>query len=66
MNPKISDWQGKRVWLLGASSGIGAALGQLLLARGARVVFSARHVERLSDLTNGAEHALLLPCDAAD
>jgi short-subunit dehydrogenase len=66
MNPKITDWQGKRVWLLGASSGIGAALGQLLLARGARVAFSARSVERLNKLTNGAEHALLLPCDASD
>ena len=66
MNPKITDWQGKRVWLLGASSGIGAALGQLLLARGARVAFSARNVERLNSLANGAEHALLLPCDASD
>lgn len=66
MNPKISDWQGKRVWLLGASSGIGAALGQHLLARGARVAFSARNAERLGHLVSGAEHALLLPCDAAD
>ena len=66
MNPKISDWQGKRVWLLGASSGIGAALGQLLLARGAHVAFSARNIERLGGLTNGAKHALLLPCDASN
>jgi len=64
MNPKIINWQGKRVWLLGASSGIGAALGQLLLARGAHVAFSARNVERLKGL--GAEQALLLPCDAAE
>lgn len=65
MNPKITDWQGQRVWLLGASSGIGAALGQLLLARGARVALSARRIERLETLASGAEQALLLPCDAA-
>ncbi|MFZ4538718.1 SDR family NAD(P)-dependent oxidoreductase [Propionivibrio sp.] len=66
MNPKITDWQGKRVWLLGASSGIGAALGQLLLARGARVALSARSLSRLEKVVDGAGEALLLPCDASD
>ena len=66
MNPKITDWKHQRVWLLGASSGIGAALGELLLARGARVAFSARHVERLQAIVDGDAKALLLPCDAAD
>lgn len=69
MNPKITDWQGKRVWLLGASSGIGAALGRALVARGARVAFSARSPSRLLDavrgLTGGGE-AFVLPCDASD
>lgn len=52
--------------MLGASSGIGAALGQALLARGARVALSARNADRLRFVANGAEMALLLPCDAAD
>jgi short-subunit dehydrogenase len=66
MNPKITDWRGQRVWLLGALSGIGAALARLLLARGARVALSARRAERLSAVAGGAAEALLLPCDAAD
>ncbi|WP_313953660.1 SDR family NAD(P)-dependent oxidoreductase [Accumulibacter sp.] len=66
MNPSIDDWSGKRVWLLGASSGIGAALGRLLLARGARVAFSARNAARLAEVAGDAEQALVLPCDAAD
>ena len=66
MNDRIEDWSGKRVWLLGASSGIGAALGTLLLARGASVAFSARNAARLAELAGDAERALVLPCDAAD
>lgn len=69
MNPKISNWQGKRVWLLGASSGIGAALATALLARGARVVLSARNAKRLVRVVKNATgngEALVLPCDASD
>ncbi len=66
MNPKISDWQGRRVWLVGASSGIGAALAQQLLARGARVALSARDGARLQSVAGGAANALLLACDVTD
>jgi NADP-dependent 3-hydroxy acid dehydrogenase YdfG len=68
MNPRIDDWSGKRIWLLGASSGIGAALGRALLARGARVALSARNEARLREVASGSPgaQALLLPCDAAD
>ena len=64
MNPKITDWQGKRVWLVGASSGIGAALAQELARRGARVALSARNAEKLHALN--IVEALILPCDATD
>ncbi len=66
MNPKITEWQGRRVWLLGASSGIGAALARLLLALGARVAISARNADRLKAVAGSAPHALLRPCDASD
>ena len=62
MNPKITDWQGKRVWLVGASSGIGAALAKQLAGQGARVAVSGRNSEKLRAL--GIDQALLLPCDA--
>jgi len=64
MNPKISDWQGRRVWLVGASSGIGAAMAHELAKRGAKVAVSARSVEKLAAL--GIADALCLPCDATD
>ena len=62
LNPKIRDWSGRRVWLVGASSGIGAALARELARHGARLALSARgSLEGL-----GIEGALLLPCDATD
>jgi len=64
LNPKITDWSGKRVWLVGASTGIGAAMAHELARRGAQLALSARNVERLKGLAIDA--ALLLPCDATD
>ena len=64
MNPKITNWQGKRVWLLGASSGIGAALAKELARRGANVAISARKADKL--LALNIPDALILPCDATN
>jgi NAD(P)-dependent dehydrogenase (short-subunit alcohol dehydrogenase family) len=47
LNPRISDWTGRTVWLVGASSGIGRATAELLHARGANVVVSARSEDTL-------------------
>lgn len=66
MNRPVSDWRGRRVWIFGASSGIGAALARELLARGARVAVSARRADRLRDLAESSGQALAIPCDAAD
>jgi NAD(P)-dependent dehydrogenase (short-subunit alcohol dehydrogenase family) len=47
LNPKIEQWQGLRVWVVGASGGIGEALCLQLAQAGARVVLSARRAEQL-------------------
>ena len=47
LNPRMADWRGRRVWLVGASSGIGRATAVDLHARGATVYVSARNVAAL-------------------
>src|SRR5579884_2747134 len=46
------DFRAKRVWLTGASSGIGEALVPLLVARGARVAITARRGDRLDTIAS--------------
>jgi NAD(P)-dependent dehydrogenase (short-subunit alcohol dehydrogenase family) len=66
MNPKIHEWGGKRVWMIGASTGIGEAAAHLLIDRGARVAFSARSVDKLERTTSNAPRALVAPLDVTD
>ncbi|MES2770751.1 MAG: SDR family NAD(P)-dependent oxidoreductase [Pseudomonadota bacterium] len=64
LNPKISDWTNRRIWLVGASSGIGAALARALSERGAYLALSARSSAKLKALN--IPSALILPCDVSD
>ena len=41
---------GKRVWITGASSGIGEATARVLASEGAEMVLSARRTERIQSL----------------
>ncbi|MGE5794911.1 MAG: SDR family NAD(P)-dependent oxidoreductase [Bacteroidota bacterium] len=63
LNPPISDWTGRRCWLIGASSGIGAATARLLLDRGARVAVSARNRAALGEVIAGRPDALAFAAD---
>jgi len=49
LNTPITDWQGRRVWLVGASTGIGLACAQALRSAGAQVVVSARNPQGVQD-----------------
>ena len=66
MNKPIRDWTGQRVWIIGASSGIGAALAAALLQRGALVAVSARRAEALRALADGRKEARVLAFDFND
>ncbi|MGN0063006.1 MAG: SDR family NAD(P)-dependent oxidoreductase [Nocardioides sp.] len=60
----LSPLHGRRCWVVGASSGIGAALADELRARGARVAVSARRREALEEVAG--TRMLAVPVDAAD
>ncbi|WP_334187006.1 SDR family NAD(P)-dependent oxidoreductase [Noviherbaspirillum sp.] len=66
MNPTITDWTGKRVWVIGASTGIGAETARLLLSRGAKVALSARKRNTLICVAGSQPEALVAPLDITD
>jgi short-subunit dehydrogenase len=61
-------WRDKAVWITGASSGIGEAVARELDRRGARLVLSARRLERLETLRQELgepERHIVVPLDLA-
>lgn len=57
----------KRIWLTGASSGIGAAMAEILLTQGHFLAITARNVQALEKLhAEYPQQVLLLPGDLTD
>src|SRR5262245_52896072 len=65
LNPTIASWRGQRVWLIGASYGIGAAIARELINAGALVALSARRRDLLDEIARDTD-ALVVPLDVVD
>lgn len=62
----MTDWSGKKYWLVGASEGLGLALAQKVNAAGAEVMLSARNEDRLADaVAKMPGRATAVPMDVA-
>jgi NAD(P)-dependent dehydrogenase (short-subunit alcohol dehydrogenase family) len=65
--PVSYDLSGRRVIVVGASSGVGRAIGLDAAAAGARVAFAARRLDRLeSAAAEAGRGALAVACDVRD
>lgn len=60
----MSSLVGQRIWIIGASSGIGAAVAEELHRRGALLAISARRADRLAEVSGGRFATVAL--DATD
>jgi NAD(P)-dependent dehydrogenase (short-subunit alcohol dehydrogenase family) len=58
------ELKGQVAWVVGASSGIGAAVARELVCRGATVAVSARREEQLHEVSEG--RMLVVPADVTD
>ena len=65
-NPPMTNWHGRNVWLVGASSGIGEATAHALHAQGARVFVSARSSAGLQAFVQAHPGAVAVPLDVTD
>ncbi|MBA4175874.1 MAG: short-chain dehydrogenase [Leptothrix sp. (in: Bacteria)] len=66
LNPRLTQWAGKTVWLVGASSGIGRATAHALHEAGAHVVVSARGRDALDSFVAGHGGSQAIALDVTD
>jgi len=59
-------FEGKRVWITGASSGIGAGMARAFGGAGATVILSGRDRVALMEVASGIQDAVMLPFDVTD
>jgi NADP-dependent 3-hydroxy acid dehydrogenase YdfG len=68
LNQPINSFLDKKVWVIGASSGIGQATAHALLKLGAKVALSSRRTLSLEEIKAGYpnENSLVIGCDVLD
>jgi len=66
LNVPMREWAGRRVWLVGASTGIGLACAQALRAAGAQVIVSARQPQTVQDWAARDAGVRWQPIDVTD
>jgi NAD(P)-dependent dehydrogenase (short-subunit alcohol dehydrogenase family) len=66
LNPRMTNWAGRRIWLVGASSGIGRATAHALHAQGAQVTVSARDQAALDSFVSQHSGAQAVVLDVTD
>ncbi len=66
LNPPQTEWRGKSVWIIGASSGIGRATASALHAQGAHVTVSARSLDALDSFVKEHPGSTALALDCTD
>jgi NAD(P)-dependent dehydrogenase (short-subunit alcohol dehydrogenase family) len=62
----MTDLDGRRVLVVGASSGVGRAIGIEAARAGAKVALAARRLDRLEEAAAGLPGAVALACDVTD
>lgn len=63
----MTEWSGKRYWIVGASEGLGRALCEKMSRAGIHLVLSARDEERLAELAEALPGpATVAACDVSD
>ena len=66
LNQRVISFYNKRIWIIGASSGIGEACAKAFLGHGAKVALSARRIDKLKAIQDKwpADQTLCLPANA--
>lgn len=62
----MKTFENKVVWITGASSGFGEALAYKFAAEGAKIILSAKSIDKLENVKSRIKNSEILPLDLAE